>query len=443
MTSNKEILKLAGPIVLGNISQMALGLIDTAMVGQVGAKHLAASSLVLALLGIPFVLGIGITTAVGPLVAEANAANDPKKVGKIAWMGFLLTLGLATFIVGGTELASEIVFSMDQEKEVAQLAHPFFRLINLSLLPMLLFLALKQFADGLEFTKFAMALSIGSIPLNAILNWIFIYGNLGFEPMGLTGAGLGTLITRIIILICMIAFVIKHPKFAPFRTYFFTSLKDRGIAISLLKIGVPAGIQYVVEVAAFSLSGIMAGWISAEAQAAHQIALSLASTTYMISIGLAVAGGIKVAEALGRKDATDLRNINKKVIKMSVLWGGICALFFIGFQNTLPQWFTNDGAVIKTAAMLLVWASIFQIGDSVQANAAGLMRGRQEMKFPTYFVIFAYWVITIPLCYYLGFSQDGGIQGIWIGLSLGLTIAAAGLTWRTLNFRKSFDSEKV
>jgi MATE family multidrug resistance protein len=288
-----------------------------------------------------------------------------------------------------------------------------------------------------------MVLSIGSIPLNALLNWIFIYGNLGFEPMGLTGAGLGTLITRFIILGCMLAFVLNHSKFASFRTYFFTGWKDRGIALSLLKIGVPAGIQYVVEVAAFSLSGIMAGWISAEAQAAHQIALSLASTTYMISIGLAVAGGIKVAEALGRKDATDLRNINKKVIKMSVLWGGICALFFIGFQNTLPQWFTNDGAVIKTAAMLLVWAAIFQIGDSVQANAAGLMRGRQEMKFPTYFVIFAYWVITIPLCYYLGFTQDGGIQGIWIGLSLGLTIAAAGLTWRTLNFRKSFASEKV
>lgn len=440
MTSNKEILKLAGPIVLGNISQMALGLIDTAMVGQVGAKHLAASSLVLALLGIPFVLGIGITTAIGPLVAEANAAKDPKKVGKIAWIGFLLTFTLSTFIVTGTEFASEIVFSMDQDQEVAQLAHPFFRLINFSLLPMLLFLALKQFADGLEFTKFAMALSIGSIPLNAALNWIFIYGNLGFEPMGLTGAGLGTLITRVIILVCMFAFVLKHPKFAPFRSYFFTSLRDRVISISILKIGVPAGIQYVVEVAAFSLSGIMAGWISAEAQAAHQIALSLASTTYMISIGLAVAGGIKVAEALGRKDATDLRNINKKVIRMSMVWGGVCALFFIGFQNFLPQWFTTDENVIKTASVLLIWAAIFQIGDSVQANAAGLMRGRQEMKFPTYFVIFAYWVITIPLCYFLGFTQNGGIQGIWIGLSLGLTIAALGLTWKTLNFRKSLEA---
>ncbi len=439
MTTNKDIFKLAGPIVLGNISQMALGLIDTAMVGQVGAKHLAASSLVLAILGIPFVLGIGITTAIGPLVAEANGAEDSKKVGKIAWLGFLLTLLLSTFIVTGTEFASEIVFSMDQDQEVAKLAHPFFRLINFSLLPMLLFLALKQFADGLEFTKFAMALSIGSIPLNAGLNWIFIYGNWGFEPMGLTGAGLGTLITRIIILICMMAFVLRHPKFAPYRTYFFTSLKDRKISLSILKIGVPAGIQYVVEVAAFSLSGIMAGWISAEAQAAHQIALSLASTTYMISIGLAVAGGIKVAEALGRKDATDLRNINKKVILMSLWWGGLCAFFFIGFQNFLPQWFTGDSQVIKTASMLLVWAAIFQIGDSVQANAAGLMRGRQEMKFPTYFVIFAYWVITIPLCYYLGFSQHLGIQGIWIGLSLGLTLAALGLTWKTFNFRKSIE----
>ena len=124
---------------------------------------------------------------------------------------------------------------------------------------------------------------------------------------------------------------------------------------------------------------------------------------------------------------------------MSLWGGGLCAFFFIGFQNLLPQWFTGDSQVINTASMLLVWAAIFQIGDSVQANAAGLMRGRQEMKFPTYFVIFAYWVITIPLCYYLGFSQHLGIQGIWIGLSLGLTLAALGLTWKTFNFRKSIE----
>ena len=170
MTRNKEILQLAFPIILGNISQMALGLIDAAMVGQVGAKSLAASSFVLAVLAIPFVLGIGLSTAIGPLVAEARGAENNERVGKIAWIGFLLTCLVSGILVIGTELASELVFHLDQDPEVAQLAHPFFRLLNASLFPMLLFLALKQFADGLEFTKFAMTLSLLSIPINAFLN---------------------------------------------------------------------------------------------------------------------------------------------------------------------------------------------------------------------------------------------------------------------------------
>jgi MATE family multidrug resistance protein len=437
LTRNKEILQLAFPIILGNISQMALGLIDAAMVGQVGAKSLAASSFVLAVLAIPFVLGIGLSTAIGPLVAEARGAENNERVGKIAWIGFLLTCLVSGILVIGTELASELVFHLDQDPEVAQLAHPFFRLLNASLFPMLLFLALKQFADGLEFTKFAMTLSLLSIPINAFLNWIFIYGNLGSPAMGLEGAGWGTLITRCIILILMMLFIWFHSKFAPFKTYFFTRIRDREISKAILKIGIPAGLQYVVEAGAFSISGIMVGWISHEAQAAHQIALSLASTTFMISIGLSIAGGIKVAEALGRHDVIDLKNINKKVIHMSIIWGILCAVFFIVFKEHLPQWFTQDKAVMHIGSGLLILAAIFQISDSVQANAMGLLRGRQEVKFPTLFVIFAYWVIAIPLGYYLGFSQKMGVEGIWIGLVIGLTIAAIGLTWKTLNYQQN------
>lgn len=430
-------LRIAVPLIISNVSQVSLGLIDSAMVGAVDYVQLAASSLVINIISIPQVLGIGMTMAISPLVAIANGKKDVHNASKILFNGFLLCTLTAAIIAISMVAGKQILFSLGQDVRVAQLAEPFYIVMAWSLLPMLIFLSVKQFCDALEFTKTAMLLSILSIPVNAFLNWMFIYGNLGAPRLELFGAGLATLITRILIAVTLIVIVLKHNVFKP---YIKQRKKAWKVSIKtwkeLLYIGIPSSAQYGMEAGAFSVSGIMIGWLGATAQAAHQIALNLATATFMAALGLSLAGSIRVANAFGRNDRRQIRNIGLSTIVGGLVYGSICGLLFILLRNYLPFGFTKNNEVAAIASTLLIFGALFQVSDATQAIGVGLLRGRKDVKLPTLFVAIAYWVIGIPVGYYLSFKANMGAPGIWLGFVAGLTVSSILLNYRFLNKSK-------
>lgn len=441
LAESKRTLKLAFPIILGEVAQMFLGLIDTAMVGAVGYKQLAAAALVMSVINIPYIFGIGITVSVSQMVSMAHGRRDGKLVSHYLYNGFWLCAISALIISLVIEFSKNILFHLDQDIEVARFALPYLQIMGWSVIPMLLFLALKQFTDGLEFTKTAMVLSLSAIPLNAFLNWLLIYGNWGFPRLELVGAGLGTLITRILIFIVLGLIVLYHKTFRKYVAVRSKVWKLKWSTIKeLLHIGIPSSFQFSMEAGAFAISGILIGTIGAVELAAHQIALSLASLTFMVSMGLSQAGSIRTSNAFGRNDRNAIRLIGKSTLIIALIYGTFCAIVFICLRYQLPYIFNDDKEVVSMAAYLLLFAALFQISDSTQSISAGLLRGIKDVKVPTFFIAIAYWAIGIPVGCLLAFYFDMGAAGIWTGFITGLTFSAAFLS---LRFRKMVRINKL
>jgi len=426
-------IRLAVPIIIGELAQMVLHIIDTAMVGAISYKQLAAASLVINSINIPFVLGIGMTISVSQMVSMAHGRRDAQLVSHYLFNGFCLCAITAVLISSGLVFGKNILHHLGQDPEVVELALPFMELMGFSMIPMLLFMTLKQFADGLEFTRTAMILSLAGMPVNILLNWLLIYGNWGFPRLELAGAGWATLITRSIIFIVLGIVILKH---SAFRKYIVVSsrqwkLRWRTIA-ELLHIGIPSSLQIGMEAGAFAVSGIIIGTIGAVAQAAHQIALSCASFTFMVSLGLAQAGSIRVSNAFGRGDWSKISLIGKSTLLTALSYGVFCAVAFIVLRNELPTAFNKNADVLQLAGLLLLFAAVFQISDSTQAIGAGLLRGIKDVKVPTLLIAIAYWVVGLPAGYALAFVFKMGAAGMWLGFIIGLTLASAFLIIRFL-----------
>lgn len=433
-------LKLALPIIIGELAQMALHIIDTAMVGAISYKQLAAAALVINAMNIPFVLGIGMTISVSQMVSMAHGKGDAKAVSHYLFNGFCLCALTAIVISLSLVFGRNLLQHLGQDPEVVNYALPFMKMMGFSIIPMLLFMTLKQFADGLEYTRTAMILSLSSMPINIFLNWLLIYGNWGFPRLELVGAGWSTFITRSIIFLALLFVVLKHKTFREYiavrKTQWFLRKKTWR---ELLGIGVPSSLQIGMEAGAFAVSGIIIGTISAVAQASHQIALSCASFTFMVSMGLAQAGSIRVSNAFGTKNWPKISLIGKSTLITAFLYGLFCAIMFVVFRNRLPEAFTKNGDVQVMAALLLLFAAIFQISDSTQAIGAGLLRGIKDVKTPTVLIGIAYWVIGIPVGYLLAFKAGMGAAGMWTGLILGLTFASLFLLFRFMKMVKAYN----
>ncbi len=427
----KQTIHLALPIILGELAQMSLHLIDTAMIGAVDYKQLAAAALVMNVMNIPFVLGIGITISVSQMVSLAHGRKDGFKVSHYFYNGFFICTITAVLIAIALLGGKSIFHHLGQDKEVVAYALPFMDLMGLSIVPMILFMALKQFADGLQYTKTAMIISLAGLPLNVFINWLLIYGNWGFPRMELLGAGWGTLITRTLMFLALGYVIMNYPLFKKYIAVRYSQWKLRWSTMKeLLHIGVPSSLQIGMESGAFAVSGILVGTIGAVEQAAHQIALSCASFTFMVSMGLSQAASIRISNGLGAKQYHRIKLIGKSALLTAVGYGLICAIVFTVFRNLLPQLFNDNTQVLSLAAYLLLFAAIFQISDSTQAVGAGLLRGLKDVKIPTLFIAIAYWAIGIPAGYYLAFYKGLGASGIWLGFIIGLSASAIFLIIR-------------
>lgn len=410
---------------------MALHLIDSAMVGAISYKQLAAAALVINAMNIPFVIGIGMTISVSQMVSLANGRRDAQQVSHYLFNGFCLCTLTALAISMVLLFGKDYLHNLGQDPEVVELAIPFMRLMGLSIIPMLLFMTLKQFADGLEHTRTAMIFSLAGMPVNILLNWLLIYGNWGFPRLELEGAGWATLITRSMMFLALLFVILKHKTFEKYivvgrNQWYFKGQTWR----ELLHIGIPSSLQIGMEAGAFAVSGIIIGTLGAVAQAAHQIALSSASFTFMVSMGLAQAGSIRVSNALGRNDWAKIFVIGKSTLVTALIYGTFCAITFGVLRNHLPLAFNDNADVVVLAALLLLFAAVFQISDATQAIGAGLLRGIKDVKTPTILIGIAYWVIGIPVGYTLAFHFGMGASGMWLGLILGLTMASIFLMTR-------------
>ena len=427
----KATLVIAIPLIISNLTQIAYSLTDTAMIGVLGYKELAAASLVSNVIAIPMVIGMGLMMALTPLVAIASGQKNISKSSHLLYNGCGLSILAGVILALIVHVIAYFLINMGQDVVVATLAKTYLIIMGYSLIPMMVFIACKHFSDGLQFTKTSMVLSLISLPLNAFLCWIFIYGKLGVQPMGVNGAGLATLISRLILAIAMLIVVFKHRVYAQFRlnttqNWYFT----RSTFKEIFAIGIPSSLQFCMEAGAFSVSGIMVGWLGAVQQAAHQIALNCASATFMIALGFSLAGSIRVSNAYGRGSVQSIFLIGKSTAYTGLIYGVMAGLLLILLGRYLSDIFSTNKEVISLATSLLVFAAIFQVSDATQAIGVGLCRGVKDVIRPTIYVAIAYWIIGIPIGYLLAFHFNMGAAGVWIGLVLGLTISSILLNFR-------------
>ncbi len=425
-----ETFHLSYPIVIAQIGIILLGLTDTLMVSPLGASALAASGIANSIFFLFSVIGLGMMSVVSPLVAaeksRSNAVACNLLLANTLRIAFLAGV-LIAIILG---LLSYYFEMFDQPTEVTTQAKSYLIIIAVSTIPMLIFVGTKTFLEGLSMTKPAMYATYIGVVLNIILNWIFIYGKFGFPAWGLDGAGFATLISRIMMAAILLYFLMKSKKVHALISKINLFKFDNRLTLTLLKLGIPSGLQIFFEVGAFSGAAIMIGWLGTNALAAHQIAISLASTTYLIALGVSVAGSIRVADAYGIHHQARIFRAGNTAFFIVVVFMSICCIIFIAFNDFLVHLYISDPEVVEIATALMVVAAFFQLSDGVQVTGLGLLRGITDVNIPTLITLFAYWVVGLPLAYWLAFSYDMGVVGIWIGLAVGLTISAFFVTFR-------------
>ena len=426
----KNNLKLATPIMMGSLGHLLVGLMDDVMVGRLGPVQLAATSLGNSLVFIALSIGIGFSFAITPLIAESDGENNKEKGRRIFQHGLILMtiIGVVMYVL--LLFIEPILFHLDQPEEVVKLAIPYFEIVAISMIPLMIFQGLKQFADGLSQTKYSMYATILTNVVNISLNFALIYGFWIFPRLELVGAAIGTLVSRTVMVIFLYLVLKNKSKFAPYMHILKFKEIKRKVFNKIISLGFPTALQMLFEVGLFTSSVLLAGTFGALPQAANQIALKLASTTFMVAVGLGVAATIRVGNQKGLGNFRELRRIafSNFLLVMVIMFG--FSITFMLLKNELPWIFTENLEVIKIASGLLVIAGFFQLSDGLQAVILGGLRGLQDVNIPSFITFIAYWIIGFPICYYLGTVINLGAFGIWIGLLSALTSSALMLFFR-------------
>ena len=432
-------IKLAYPVILGMLGHTLISIVDNMMVGNLGSTELAAVSLGGSFVFIGMSLGIGFSTAITPLVSMADAEKDDNKLRSVFHHGLLSCVILGIFIFTLIVLAKPIMYLMHQPKEVIDLASPYIDWVSFSLIPVIIFQGYKQFADGLSRTKYSMYAIFMANIVHIIINYMLIYGFWIFPKLGIIGAALGTVISRILMVVFMHFIMKNNAQLSPyFKNFSFREIK-KSMLKKIASLGIPSAMQMLFEVALFTAAIWLCGSIGKTTQAANQIALTLATTTFMFAMGLSVTATIRVGNNKGLMDYKNLIIVARSVFLLAIILETIFGLLFVILHNFLPNLFLNmenvnqvieNKEVIIIASKLLLVAAVFQISDGIQVVVLGALRGLQDVKVPMYITFFAYWVVGFPISFYLGKYTELKAVGVWIGLLAGLSTAALFLYLR-------------
>ncbi|MGE5497770.1 MAG: MATE family efflux transporter [Syntrophothermus sp.] len=426
----KATLSLAYPVMIGQLGHVMMGVIDSLFVGRLGPAPLAAVSIASGIFFLIFVIGLGITFAISPIVAIAVGSGKKEQYSSILANGLFVNIIAGLVLISILFTGSYFINYLNQPPEVAAMAAVYLRIISFSILPLMLFQTYRQFIEGFSIMKPAMFIAIGANVINAVGNWLLIFGNLGFPEMGFQGSAFATLITRIGMAAAMIWYMRSSERFRDFSLRFTFHSLDRQLIRKILSVGISSGFQYFFEVGAFSAAAIEIGWIGTTQLAAHQIALNLASVSYMAASGISAAGAIRVGTAFGKMNIVEIRRAGFSAILLSAGGMMLSGIFFVLFRGVLPYLYISDQSVVAIASTLILYAAFFQMSDGTQVAGLGVLRGLTDVKMPTLTTFISYWILGLPSGYILAFKFGMGAEGIWIGFIVGLTASAIMLTTR-------------
>lgn len=431
----KENLQLAFPVILSQIGQITVQMADTAMVGNYGGDDptpLAAVSFATNLFYIIFITSLGLTFGLTPLVGERFAQKRDRHVRELLQNGFLLysLIGvMATLVLIASRGVFPIMASLmmgdggdGSISGVVDMALPYYDTLIWSMFPVMIWGTIKQFLEGVGNTRVAMVTIIIANSLNILLNWIFIFGKCGFEPMGAVGAGYATLISRVVQCLMMVIYFFRAKRFRIYTEGLLkrSMIKFRRIA-EILKVGIPISFHMFMEASAFVVAGIMVLAFGAASVSAYQIGVNMMNLTFMIVIAIGSSTTILCSHIYGNRDFSRLRRTVNAAYQMGLLWNISVATLFVAFRYQIPTLFTTNVQTIEITADMLIFISLFQVSDCLQAISISIMRGLQDVKVLMPIVFVSYVVINIPVAYLLafecGFKTNGLIMGFIVGLS--------------------------
>lgn len=423
MQKIREILRIGLPIMLGQACVIILAFADNIMIGWHSVDELAASSFVNNVMNLFILTELGFATGMTPMIGADNGTGNIKGIGITVKNG-LVTNG----IIGGISiiLLTIIYFCLDhfgQAPELMPYIKPYFAIIGISTLFALGFNVLKQFTDGICRPMISMTLLMIGNLLNIFGNWVLIYGKLGFPEMGLTGAGISTLVSRALILLVFVVFIFKSKKMNEYARAIKEALLSRGEMKTVFKMGYPVGIQMALESSTFTFAAVMAGWLGVIQLAAHQVVITISQLFFLMMQGLSFAVSILVSNAFGRKDLGSVREYARKGYFMTLGISATLSVLLYCFRYQAAGIFTDSPEVSAMAVSLFFLLFAYQFGDGLQLCFANVLRGIQDVKPIMYAAFVSYYLIAIPSAYVLGFKTSLGIHGIWLGFPIGLTLA--------------------
>lgn len=427
-----DTLRLSIPIVIAQLGVILMGVTDNLFVGRLlGAVPLGAAGLSNSLSFLMTSIGVGGLSVGAALVSKAKGQGNDAEINRLFRAGLKVAV-LLSVVLGGLSAIMAFYFELfGQSVEVTQMARDFMLILSVSILPLLIFVAARQLCDGLRYPRVAMGITLSALVVNALFNYVLITGVGIFPALGIHGSALSTLLSRVYMAVAMLLYIYRSGLFKPYLLAAYQALPTGDDVKKILTLGLPGGLTFFFEVATFSLAQVMVGWLGEVQLAAHQIALNMASTTYMMATGISSAAAIRVGSSVGRGSLLGVRQAGIAAFILSVAFMGCCAVLFLTANDWLVSlYIRNNPAVSATAASLLIMAGFFQLSDGVQVVGIGTLRGLSDVNVPTWITLFAYWVVALPMSYVFAFTLKLDVTGIWIGLLVGLSLAAILLTTR-------------
>lgn len=438
-----ETIKFSIPIIIAQLGVILMGVIDIMMIRDLGVVATAAAGATNDIFFLVCMLSIGSMNIIAPLISQYFQKKNDAECKKTLISGMILALVLGLLTMGVIKFILLNFDLLQQTPLVSVEAKKFLGILNWSILPVLGFLACKQFTDGLSLTKVAMTLTWVGLLANVLFNWLFIYGNWGFPAMGLEGAGIATVLARSLMLVLILIFLFSHPQT---KKILLTPLSNSFEAKTIWKVfrlGLPVGFTYFLEVAAFSIAGLLIGSIDHYSQAAHRVVITLVSTTYMITSGIGIASAIRIGRVYAEKNVAKIRKMGSAALLAAILIMATFCIIFLSIPEVLIKpLIENDPKAVPIAISLLVVGGVFQISDGVQAVGLGILRGMEDVNIPTLIALIAYWLIALPLSFF-SHQQGWGAWGIWVALLMGLSTSATLLSYRFFFLLKKMHKNKM
>lgn len=433
-------LSLGLPLIGSHLARMAIGVGDTVMIGWYGVEPLAALVIATSFFHILFFLGMGFGTGVMGVIAAHVAAGRETEVRRGARMALWLSAGFAALAMPLMWWSEPILLALGQTPAISALSQDYLRIAGWGLVLILWQVTLSSYLAALERTQVVMWVTLAGLPLNLFLNWVLIFGNLGAPELGVRGAAIASVVVQATQLVLLIAYARWLPKARRYHLFQRFWRPDWQAMGQVARIGWPIGLTMVAEGGLFVASNIMMGWIGTAELAAHGIALQITSITFMAHLGLSNAATVRVGQAMGRGDRAWMRDAALTVVGLSLMFAALAIAAYLLFAEPLVRLYLDPtdpdaGAIVALGAMLLMYAALFQLTDAFQVIALGFLRGVQDTQVPMWIAGFSYWVVGMPAAWALAFPLDLGPAGLWLGLCVGLSVAAVLLMlrfWRGL-----------